>query len=234
MSPLLSFIVPVYCEGLLLTQTLHQLQNLRSRCAEIIVVDGAGCDALNAEVIALSDQVLSSAPGRARQMNIGAQAATGQFLVFLHADTEISESLFKPLMVQAPPARRWGFFRVRIQPSVGFLPLVAFFMNLRSHLTGIGTGDQTLWVDRLWFAEMGGYADQYLMEDIELCARLRKVVAPLLLPGFVHTSARRWQQNGQLRTILGMWWLRLQYWLGVDANVLARKYYATHDFEKLS
>jgi hypothetical protein len=97
-------------------------------------------------------------------------------------------------------------------------------MNLRSRLTGIATGDQAMFVTRAAFAQVGGFADIALMEDIELSRRLKRVSPPLALRARVTTSGRRWEQHGVVRTILLMWRLRLAYFLGAEPAVLARRY----------
>jgi hypothetical protein len=103
--------------------------------------------------------------------------------------------------------------------------VVAAMMNLRSRLTGIATGDQAIFVTRAAFAAVGGYPDQPLMEDIELCKRLKRLGPPTCLAQKVITSGRRWERHGVWPTILLMWRLRFDYWRGVPAQRLARRYY---------
>ena len=119
----------------------------------------------------------------------------------------------------------WGRFDVRLAPSSPTLRLVAWMMNQRSRLTGICTGDQALFVRRDLFNQIGGYADIPLMEDIELSKRLRRISPPACIRQPLTTSSRRWQTRGVLRTIVLMWWLRLQYWAGVSPAKLVKKYY---------
>ncbi len=106
------------------------------------------------------------------------------------------------------------------------LRVVAWFMNKRSALTGICTGDQGIFVRRDGFEHLGGYAPIPLMEDIELSRRLKRFSRPARIRTPVVSSARRWEQGGILRTILLMWRLRLLYWLGVSPEWLARQYAA--------
>jgi len=119
----------------------------------------------------------------------------------------------------------WGRFDVRLAPSSPTLRLVAWMMNRRSRLTGICTGDQAIFVRRDLFNRIGGYADIPLMEDIELSKRLKRISPPACIPQPLTTSSRRWQTRGVLRTIVLMWWLRLQYWAGVSPARLVKKYY---------
>ena len=100
-------------------------------------------------------------------------------------------------------------------------------MNLRSRLTGIGTGDQGIFVSRKLYEAVGGFDDIPLMEDISLCKKLRKVSRPRYLPVTLQTSARRWLDKGVIRTILLMWCLRGAYFIGVKPNTLSRFYSAS-------
>jgi len=113
---------------------------------------------------------------------------------------------------------------VQIASPHPLLRLVETMMNLRSRLTRICTGDQGIFVRREAFDAIGGYPRQELMEDIAISARLRRLSAPLCLRERCLTSARRWESQGVLRTIMLMWWLRLQYALGVAPARLARTY----------
>ncbi|WP_223825512.1 TIGR04283 family arsenosugar biosynthesis glycosyltransferase [Halopseudomonas salina] len=123
------------------------------------------------------------------------------------------------------PQYQWGRFDVCLVPSSPTLKMVAWMMNHRSRLTGICTGDQAIFVRRDLFNKLGGYADIPLMEDIELTRRLKRICPPARIRHPLTTSSRRWQQNGVFKTIGLMWWLRLQYWVGVSPARLAQKYY---------
>jgi hypothetical protein len=100
-------------------------------------------------------------------------------------------------------------------------------MNWRSRMSGIATGDQAMFVTRLAFDAVGGFAPIALMEDIALSTALKKLGPPACLSQRVVTSGRRWEQHGVLRTIVLMWRLRLAYFLGADPNQLARQYQQT-------
>jgi rSAM/selenodomain-associated transferase 2 len=164
--------------------------------------------------------VLASPRGRARQMNAGAAAASGTALLFLHADSRLPE-LADDLVIQALRKCNWGRFDVQIDSSRDLLRVVAFAMNLRSRLTGIATGDQAIFVRRDAFA---GFPDIALMEDIAFCKAMKRSSPPACLRERATTSARRWEKNGVLRTVLLMWRLRLAYFLGAAPEELARRY----------
>lgn len=219
----LSIIVPVLDEAPGIAAALAALQPLRNRGHEVIVVDGGSADATASLAQPLCDRVLASQRGRAAQMNAGAASAGGDAFVFLHADTRLPEGA-DALVMRALVERSWGRFDVRIDSSHPMLAVVAAMMNLRSRVTGIATGDQAIFTTRTAFGAAGGYPAIALMEDLALSSKLKRGGPPACLDAKVVTSARRWERNGVLGTILTMWRLRLAYALGADPARLAREY----------
>ena len=221
----LSIIIPTLDEASIIGATLESLADLRRRGHEVIVADGGSGDATVALARGLADRIVCSPAGRAEQMNAGAGAAAGDVLVFLHADSRLPPQADHSILQGLGGSDcAWGRFDVRIAGSHPMLRLVESMMNLRSRLTRICTGDQSIFVRRDAFVAVGGYPRQALMEDIAISARLRRVSAPLCLREHCITSARRWESGGVLRTIALMWWLRLQYACGVAPARLARAY----------
>lgn len=221
----ISIIVPVLDEAAGIESALAALQPLRTRGHEVIVVDGGSHDATIRLVGDAADRILEAPRGRAGQMNAGAQAASGDVLLFLHADTRLPQDAERLVLDGLRETQRcWGRFDVRIDSARPLLRLVSAMMNRRSRLTGICTGDQAIFVMADMFARVGGYAPVALMEDIGLSSRLRRHGAPLAIRAAVVTSARRWERDGVLRTIGLMWWLRLRYFLGASPARLARIY----------
>ena len=223
--PRLSIIIPVLNEPAVIGAALNALAPFRARGAEVIVVDGGSADDTAARATPLADRVISSARGRAIQMNAGAAGAGGDVLLFLHADTRLppgADALIGEGLAHAQ--RAWGRFDVTIDGRHPLLPLVARLMNARSRLTGIATGDQAMFVTRDVFSAAGGFPAIALMEDIALSARLKRISAPLCLRARVTTSGRRWESHGVLRTILLMWRLRLAYFFGAKPEELAGRY----------
>lgn len=222
----LSIVVPMLNEAAAIERTLGALAPLRARGVEVIVADGGSTDGSAALAAPLADAVIAAPRGRARQMNAGASAASGDVILFLHADTALPEqadALVIAAMAQDKAA--WGRFDVFIEGHSPMLPIIAALMNCRSRLTGIATGDQAIFVKRAEFFGLGGFPEQPLMEDIELSRRLKKHSAPVCLAQRVTTSGRRWDTNGAWRTIYLMWTLRLRYWLGASADTLAKAYH---------
>jgi rSAM/selenodomain-associated transferase 2 len=220
----LSLIVPVLDEAAGIAAALQALAPLRADGHEVIVVDGGSRDATPALAAPQADAVLTSPRGRARQMNAGAEAAHGDVLLFLHADTALPDGAAAAVRAALQGGARWGRFDVNIGGRSALFPLIAALMNARSRLTGIATGDQAIFVEATLFRQIGGYAELPLMEDIELSRRLRAASPPVCLRERVLTSGRRWEQRGVVRTVLLMWRLRWRYWCGTPAEQLAQAY----------
>jgi len=224
-QPSLSIIIPVLDEAAAIADALCALSPLRARGAEAIVVDGGSTDDTLARATPLADRVIAGARGRAAQMNAGAALARGAVLLFLHADTRLPPDADRLVLDGlAKFGRAWGRFDVAIEGRHALLPLVAAFMNARSRLTGIATGDQAMFMTREAFGAAGGFPDIVLMEDIELARRLKRISRPLSLRARVSTSGRRWESRGVVRTILLMWRLRLAYFFGADPKELRARY----------
>src|SRR6266540_7144139 len=221
----LSVIVPALDEGERIAATLDALANLRALGVEVIVVDGGSRDATVQRARLRADRVIPAARGRASQMNAGAEKATGDVLLFLHADTRLpSDADHVVLNALERSGRAWGRFDVKIEGRSPLLLVIAWLMNIRSRLTGIATGDQAIFVRRAAFQATGGFPPIPLMEDIALCKRLKRASRPLCLRERVTTSGRRWEKNGVFNTMVLMWRLRLAYFFGTDPKKLAQRY----------
>ena len=223
LTPRLSIIIPAIDEAERLATVLPSLARLREKGHEVIVVDGGSGDDTRARAGALADRVLIAERGRARQMNAGAAHARGEVLVFLHADSLLPRDT-ESAIARAMVSSCWGRFDVRLWGRERSFRIIEVFMNLRSRITGIATGDQAIFVSREAFHAIGGYPDIPLMEDIAISRRLKAIARPACLRQKVVTSARRWRTHGILRTVVLMWRLRLAYALGADPRRLARRY----------
>ena len=224
MKPDISIIIPVLDEAARIVERLQALQVLRAQGVELIVADGGSVDGTAALAVPLADRVLAAPRGRAAQMNAGAAASRAPVLLFLHADTILPEAARRAVLAALGDGASWGRFDVAIDGRHPLLRVVEVMMNWRSRLTGIATGDQAIFVRREAFERVGAYADLPLMEDVALSAALKRLAPPACLRETVITSARRWETQGVLRTILLMWWLRAAYFLGADPARLARRY----------
>jgi rSAM/selenodomain-associated transferase 2 len=186
----------------------------------VIVADGGSADGTARLAAPLADRVLEAPRGRAAQMNAGAAAAAGDALLFLHADTFLPPGADRRVL-EALATHAWGRFDVAIDSEDPRLAVIAYFMNRRSRLTGIATGDQAIFVRRDAFA---GFPPIALMEDVAFSRAMKRVSPPACLAARVRTSARRWEKRGVARTVLLMWRLRFAYWRGGDPDELARHY----------
>ncbi len=223
MTPRLSIIIPTLNEAADIGARLKALSLLKRDGAQLIVIDGGSSDETVACAAPWVDLVFDAPRGRAVQMNAGAQHASAPALLFLHADTVLPDEAIS-VIEQALQHAAWGRFDITLAGTHPMLRVIAAMMNWRSRMTGIATGDQAIFVRRTVFDQLQGFALIALMEDIELCRRLKKISAPACLQQRVISSGRRWQRHGVWRTIWLMWRLRLAYFFGADPRALAVRY----------
>jgi rSAM/selenodomain-associated transferase 2 len=221
----ISIIIPTLNESDNIVATLDRLKPFRIDGHEVIIVDGGSKDETVRLATSRSDKVITSAPGRAQQMNLGANQASGNVLWFLHADTLAPDNAAQLILAAIENKNnQWGRFDIRLSGELLLLRIVERLMNLRSRITGIATGDQGIFVRHEVFESIGGFKPIPLMEDLDISKRLKKLSRPCILDEKLITSSRRWEKNGVLRTILLMWRLRLAYALGVSPEKLAHNY----------
>ncbi len=193
---------------------------------EVIVVDGGSRDR-TAELVRSSPArlVVAEERGRARQMNAGARRATGEILLFLHADTQLPPGFDRAVVeALADPATVGGRFDIDLQPGSPLITLTARLISLRSRLSRIATGDQALFARRAVFEEIGGYQDIPIMEDLAFSIALKRRGRIACLRQQVTSSSRRWRADGVVRTILLMWTMRFLYFCGVSPRRLKQLY----------
>jgi rSAM/selenodomain-associated transferase 2 len=219
----ISIIVPTLNEQAQLPVTLGRL--VLTTGDELIVVDGGSADHTVAIARQFTPCVLSSPPGRARQMNLGAAHARGDILLFLHADTWLpSGGLEAVRLAMQRPDVVGGAFRLAFVPATPALRVIAWGANMRARLAKLPYGDQALFVRRRLFEELGGYANVPFLEDVKLIQALRKKGLLAIVPQAVQTSGRRWQRDGVLYTTLRNNMLMALYFCGVSPNTLQRWY----------
>jgi rSAM/selenodomain-associated transferase 2 len=219
----ISVVIPVLNEEKTIAASLRNLASLAPY--EIIVVDGGSTDSTRAICDSFGVKVLASERGRARQMNQGARQASGEVLIFLHADTRLPDCAFRDIAsALADPLFLGGRFDVELEGEHWMLKVIGRMISYRSRVTKVGTGDQAIFVRREIFERLGGYPDIPLMEDIAFCRQLKRLGKVACLRSRVVTSARRWEVDGVGRTILRMWTLKSLYLVGVSPTRLKQFY----------
>ena len=229
-----SIIIPVLNEVDTINSLIARLKDLPgAESGEVIVVDGSPEENTLKVINDVHIYCLSSAPGRARQMNAGAAAASGEILIFLHADTwPPTEALELIDGVMAQPDPVGGAFDLGIRSNRLILKLIAATASLRSRLTRIPYGDQIIFIRRTIFYELGGFPDIPLMEDVALMQKIKKFGGRIhLIPKRVCTSPRRWEKEGVLRATLRNWILLAAYYQGVSPEKLERYYRSGKDID---
>ncbi len=227
MKPVISVILPVLNEQAVINDTLSHLRSLPfSQRIEIIVADGdRGAGTLS--VIRDSRVIRVTCPrGRGAQLAEGAKRASGDLLVFLHADTRLPESAF-PDVLTILNENSWAAssFDMGIAAGGTAFRVIERVANFRSRWTGIPYGDQALCVKREWYERVGGFRPLPLMEDVDLVRRLKKEGGQIrFFSSKVRTSARRWEKEGIVRCTLRNWIILCLYYLGVKPEALKRYY----------
>ncbi|TAG05007.1 MAG: glycosyl transferase [Betaproteobacteria bacterium] len=223
----LSIIVPVYQDTAALTALLSQLAMARQQGVEVIVV-GTAVDTSAAEVSGeLADRYVVSEKGRGTQLAAGASASARPLIWFVHADSGLPDNA-ATLVVAALRAHRWGRFDIQIDDTRWLLRCVSFVMNVRSRWNSIATGDQGIFIRRELYDAVGGFPLIPLMEDIALCRALKRsgvAGVPACLRQTIVTSARKWQRDGVLKTVINMTRWRFRFWMGTSPDVLKKEYY---------
>ena len=218
-----SIIIPVLNEEKAIAATVGALP--RSQPHELFIVDGGSSDRTVEICKQLGATVLVGSRDRARQMNLGARRASGDVLLFLHADTRLPDSAFHDIhRALSDPQCVGGRFDVQLDGAHWMLGVIGVMISLRSRLSQVATGDQAIFVRREIFAELGGYPDIPLMEDVAFSRALKRRGRLACLRSRVITSARRWERDGIWRTIVKMWALKSLYLAGISPLRLKRYY----------
>ena len=227
MSVDFSIIIPVLNETAGIREAVGRVRSLTGgEAMEVIVADG---DPAGGTLRAIPDgavRKLLSEPGRGRQLNRGAGAASGEILIFLHADTKLPPDALTRIG-EALRDRRLagGAFDLEIDSPRRAFRAIERVASLRTRLTRIPYGDQAIFLRRIWFQSLGGFREIPVMEDVDLMRRLKHAGGRIaILPERVVTSARRWEREGILYTTLRNWSLVSLFLCGIDARRLARWY----------
>jgi rSAM/selenodomain-associated transferase 2 len=225
-----SIIMPVLNEAKIIQDAIAAVRKVRGR-HELIIVDGGSDDGtidLTQSAISIDQRcrLISSSPGRGNQLNAGAGIATGRALLFLHADTRLPDSAVESIeQALQEPETVGGNFKLQFEGSERSSVIFTRLDTIRRWF-GIYYGDSAIWARRETFENIGGFTSAGLMEDYELCRRLEKAGRTVCFDGPVVSSARRWRDNGVLKTLLSWIFIQWLYLLGVSPVYLARLYYS--------
>jgi rSAM/selenodomain-associated transferase 2 len=196
---------------------------LGAGAVDVIVCDGGSTDDTSQRAKrAGAAKIVRSLPGRGIQLNSGAVFAEQPFVLFLHADNRLDADCLNQICQH--PEAVWGAFRQHIDSPRAVYRVLEWGNAARVVVRRMPFGDQAIFVRRDVFKKQGGFAEIPLMEDVELSRRLRRITRPLLLPGKVTISPRRWQKRGVIRQTMQNWSIQLSYALGTPAERLRQRY----------
>ena len=229
-----SIVIPVLNEAEHIQKTIQAIQKgcvcasaqeSKHLAPEIIVVDGGSSDDTMTHAQKTGANVISSSPGRALQMNAGAAIATGEYILFLHADTQLPTNFLAHItQTLNQPHTVAGAFELAIQGTNIGLRLIEWGVKWRSRLGQMPYGDQAIFVKTTLFREIGGFPRLPLMEDFEFIRQIKRKGQVAIANAVVTTSGRRWQRLGLLRTTLINQAIILGYIIGVPVKKLAQWY----------
>ena len=219
----LSVIIPTLNEELNLPATLNSVGNPNNEL-EVIVVDAGSADQTLAIAQQYGCKVFVGNPGRAKQMNAGAAIATGEHLLFLHADTRLPEGYRHEIQRVLDTPVACGAFPLEIDSPGVALRMIELGVAFRSRVLQMAYGDQALFFRSADFYGQNGFRQMAIMEDYELVARMRKTGIIGIANQPVKTSARRWIKKGILRTTLVNQLCVIAYRLGFSDKIISRLY----------
>lgn len=216
-----SVIIPVINEEENIGKLLESLW--KSQPYEIIVADGGSTDRTLEIAKAAGARVIPSPRGRARQMNLGASVATGEFLLFLHADT-FPPDIFPAIVsgILKRPSTAAGAFRFSLHGDLAAAPLIESLVKLRCFLSSTPYGDQGIFIRRHLFRHLEGFPEWPVMEDLHFVRHLKKIGKIRIAKQPALTSPRRWQHGGLVRTFLRHHLMLAAYHLKIPSRYIAR------------
>ncbi|MDX1980989.1 MAG: TIGR04283 family arsenosugar biosynthesis glycosyltransferase [Bryobacteraceae bacterium] len=217
----ISVLIPTYNEEAIIEGTLRAIR--AEGPYEVIVCDGGSTDATLERAAGLA-RVVVSARGRAVQMNAGAREASGDVLLFLHADARIAPGGLRAIG-KALADGRWsgGNFRIEFEGGDWAAAVFSWINRVRCRF-GVFYGDSGIFCRRGVFEQMGGFREWAILEDYEFARRLWRTGGVAYLDERIHVSARRWRRGGMMNTLWSWFWIQGLYLVGVSPDRLSRMY----------
>ncbi len=221
----ISVIIPVYKEENSINKTIENLF-MQSIDIEIIVSDSEENVSTLKVINDNRIKKIQSTKGRSLQMNEGSKHATGDILLFLHADTLLPDKAFdKIIEIMSNKNIIAGAFNLGINSQKKIFRLIEKISSFRSKITKIPYGDQAIFINKNYFESTGRYKEYPLMEEVELMQRIKKDQKKIfIINEKVQTSARRWEKEGVIYCTLRNWLLIVSYFLGVSPSKLIKFY----------
>ena len=195
---------------------------------EVIFSDGQSTDGTFEKLEKKTNiKLIKSKAGRAHQMNRGGKIANGKYILFAHADCRFHEDGINYLINLSNDQTNvlWGFFLAKLSNKKFIFRIIELFMNKRSQITNIATGDLGIFINKSLFNKINGFSNIKIMEDISISKKLRRISKPFIIKKHVHISTRKWENHGILKTIFLMWYLRLLYFFRFNIREIYKKYY---------
>ena len=220
---MVTIIIPVLNEEKTIEKCLQNIIELPGQ-KELIVVDGGSLDN-TVEIASRYARVITSPKGRAKQMNSGAKVAKGDILWFVHSDSKLHPSSILEIEQTIEEKYIGGCFRLTFYDlDTRFMRYLAYTSNLRAKYLKLIFGDQGIFMRRDIFEKLGGFQDMELMEDWDFSKRIHRLGKMKMIDKKIGTSARRFQRDGQLKTLLKMHKIKILYLLGTPTDKLNRIY----------
>jgi rSAM/selenodomain-associated transferase 2 len=228
----ISIVIPVYNEEERINRTIERIREIAEQeDIEIITVDGSPAGNTIGKIKDSRVIPLKSPRGRARQMNRGAEKASGEILLFLHADTLLPPRAFHEIRRILDDSRfTAGAFRLSFDNRSFPFRLIEWTTGIRNRITRIPYGDQAYFIRKINFENIGRFPDIPLMEDLEFMRRIKKAGKRIRISNLrVKTSARKWETEGIFYTMIRNWTLQLLYIMGTPPEKLVKYYYRERD-----
>ncbi|MCY3743699.1 MAG: TIGR04283 family arsenosugar biosynthesis glycosyltransferase [Candidatus Poribacteria bacterium] len=222
MSQKITIIIPVLNEAKILEKTLSQLQSELGH-HELIIVDGGSTDG-SVPIAEKYGKVVTSARGRAKQLNAGAAAASGDILIFLHADIWLEPGALAAVETALSSGYIGGGFRQKIDGNNILYRAIEIAGNIRGKHLKVFYGDSGIFLRRADFEKIGGFREIPILEEMEFSRDLRKLGKTTLVIPHIHISARRWETKGIVRTTVNNWLITFLYFLKFSPEQLAKLY----------